>query len=69
MEIPVLDTPRLVLRGVTLADVASAWTLLVLPVAAAAVVKAHDYLAQSMPPSPSFVPETGNPSNGVPGKL
>lgn len=29
----------------TLADVATAWTLLVLPLASAAVVKAHDVLA------------------------
>ena len=32
-----------------LADVASAWTLLVLPLASAAVVKAHDVIAGSLP--------------------
>ena len=32
-----------------LADVASAWTLVVLPVAAAAVVKAHDLLTGMLP--------------------
>lgn len=33
----------------TLADVASAWTLVVLPLVSAAVVKAHDLLAGSLP--------------------
>jgi len=34
----------------TLADAASAWTLVVLPLVAAAVVKAHDYLVRVLPP-------------------
>ena len=39
-----------------LADLASAWTLLVLPVAVAAVVKGHDVLAGLLAP-----PTTGQP--------
>ena len=39
-----------------LADVASAWTLLVLPVAVAVVVKAHDVLAGLL-----AAPRTGQP--------
>jgi hypothetical protein len=37
----------------TLADVATAWTLLVLPLAAAFVVKAHDVLAGLLRPAPA----------------
>jgi hypothetical protein len=51
----------------TLADVASAWTLLVLPLAAALIVKAHDYLAQSMPQAPhaSAMSDAGNTGDGA----
>ena len=33
-----------------LADVASAWVLLVLPLVSAGIVKAHDYLVKALPP-------------------
>ena len=52
------DLPIVVAIVLVLADVASAWTLLVLPVAVAAVVKANDVLAglldhpAASPPSP-----------------
>lgn len=39
------DAPVLVAAILILADVASAWTLLALPLAVAMVVKAHDVLA------------------------
>jgi hypothetical protein len=35
----------------SLADVASAWTILVLPLVSMAVVKAHDYLARLLGPA------------------
>jgi hypothetical protein len=35
-----------------LADLATAWTLLVLPIAVAVVVKAHDVLAGALGPAP-----------------
>lgn len=41
-----------------LADVASAWTLLVLPLAVAAVVKAHDVLAGLLASRPAAARET-----------
>jgi hypothetical protein len=37
-----------------LADVASAWTIVILPVVSMAVVKAHDYVAQLLHPRRSY---------------
>lgn len=46
-----------------LADVASAWSILVLPVAMAVVVKAHDVLAGHLrPPAPPT--SEGEPTSG-----
>lgn len=50
-----------------LADVASAWTLLVLPVAVAVVVKAHDLLAGLLTSAPQPAPDAGaGPRSGPP---
>jgi hypothetical protein len=44
-----------------LADLATAWTLLVLPLAVAAVVKAHDLLAGLLASGPTEQPQSAHP--------
>lgn len=50
-----------------LADVATAWTLVVLPLAMAAVVKAHDVLAGLLAPAPAGGREAERENAGTPG--
>lgn len=47
---------------VALADKATSWSPLILPVAAAVVVKFHDVLAGLLPPRPRATPQDADPT-------
>jgi hypothetical protein len=58
------DIPIFVAVVLVLADVASAWTLLVLPLAVAAVVKANDLLTGMLPGRDEPTPPDGAKAQG-----